>query len=207
MRSGGVVGKVQEKAAWYRMPVPTRYPQPLSQGLSALPAPLTQGSQALRGTKAPLRGSQALRGTEASLRGSQAPRGREGECSVQRKQNAALVSYARQLRKNMTPHERRLWFCFLKQYPVRFVRQKVLGSYIVDFYCAEARLAVELDGAQHYEDKAEKQDQLRTAFLQKYGLQVIRISNQAVDRQFFSVCSQIDALVKKRLGKSDKKLQ
>ena len=198
---------VQEKAAWYRMPVPTRYPQPLSQGLSALPAPLTQGSQALRGTKAPLRGSQALRGTEASLRGSQALRGREGECSVQRKQNAALVSYARQLRKNMTPHERRLWFCFLKQYPVRFVRQKVLGSYIVDFYCAEARLAVELDGAQHYEDKAEKQDQLRTAFLQKYGLQVIRISNQAVDRQFFSVCSQIDALVKKRLGKSDKKPQ
>ena len=126
---------------------------------------------------------------------------------MQRKQNAVLVSYARQLRKNMTPHERRLWFCFLKQYPVRFVRQKVLGSYIVDFYCAEARLAVELDGAQHYEDKAEKQDQLRTAFLQKYGLQVIRISNQAVDRQFFSVCSQIDALVKKKLGKSDKKLQ
>ena len=126
---------------------------------------------------------------------------------MQRKQNAVLVSYARQLRKNMTPHERRLWFCFLKQYPVRFVRQKVLGSYIVDFYCAEARLAVELDGAQHYEDKAEKQDQLRTAFLQKYGLQVIRISNQAVDRQFFSVCSQIDALVKKRLGKNDKKSQ
>ena len=194
MRSGGVVGRVQEKAAWYRMPVPTRHLQPLSQGLTALPAPLTQGSQ-------------ALRGTEASRRGSQALRGREGECSVQRKQNAVLVSYARQLRKNMTPHERRLWFCFLKQYPVRFVRQKVLGSYIVDFYCAEARLAVELDGAQHYEDKAEKQDQLRTAFLQKYGLQVIRISNQAVDRQFFSVCSQIDALVKKRLGKSDKKLQ
>ena len=194
MRSGGVVGRVQEKAAWYRMPVPTRHLQPLSQGLTALPAPLTQGSQ-------------APRGTEASLRGSQAPRGREGECSVQRKQNAALVSYARQLRKNMTPHERRLWFCFLKQYPVRFVRQKVLGSYIVDFYCAEARLAVELDGAQHYEDKAEKQDQLRTAFLQKYGLQVIRISNQAVDRQFFSVCLQIDALVKKRLGKSDKKPQ
>ena len=185
---------VQEKAAWYRLPVPTRYPQPLSQGLSALPAPLTQGSQ-------------APAGDGVSLRGSQAPRGREGECSVQRKQNAALVSYARQLRKNMTPHERRLWFCFLKQYPVRFVRQKVLGSYIVDFYCAEARLAVELDGAQHYEDKAEEQDQLRTAFLQKYGLQVIRISNQAVDRQFFSVCLQIDALVKKRLGKSDKKLQ
>ena len=135
MRSGGVVGRVQEKAACYRKPVPIRHLQPLSQGLSALPAPLTQGSQALRGTKAPLRGSQALRGTEASLRGSQAlrgteaslsgsqaPRGREGECSVQRKQNAVLVSYARQLRKNMTPHERRLWFCFLKQYPVRFVR-------------------------------------------------------------------------------------
>ena len=51
MRSGGVVGTVQEKAAWYRKPVPTRYSQPLSQGLTALPAPLTQGSQALRGTK------------------------------------------------------------------------------------------------------------------------------------------------------------
>ncbi len=77
MRSGGVVGKVQEEVACDRKPVPTRYPQPLSQGLSALPAPLTQGSQALRGTEASLRGSQALRGTEASLRGSQALRGTE----------------------------------------------------------------------------------------------------------------------------------
>ena len=66
---------VQEKVACNRLPAPTRYPQPLSQGLSALPAPLTQGSQALRGTEAPRRGSQALRGTEAPRRGSQALRG------------------------------------------------------------------------------------------------------------------------------------
>ena len=63
MRSGGVVGRVQEKVACNRKPVPIRYPQPLSQGLTALPAPLTQGSQALRGTKVPLRGSQAPQGT------------------------------------------------------------------------------------------------------------------------------------------------
>ena len=88
MRSGGVVGLVQEKAAWYRQPVPTRHPQPLSQGLTALPAPLTQGSQALRGTgfspsvacgdSSLVRGSQALRGTKVPLRGSQALRGDRG---------------------------------------------------------------------------------------------------------------------------------
>ena len=61
-----------------------------------------------------------------------------------------LTPRARELRKNMTPEERHLWYDFLRTYPVRFLRQKVVGEYILDFYCASVKLAVEVDGTQHY---------------------------------------------------------
>ena len=72
---------------------------------------------------------------------------------MQSKHNKQLVPLARALRKNMTKEERRLWYDFLRDYPVRFSRQKVLGRYIADFYSAEAKLIIELDGSQHYEDE------------------------------------------------------
>ena len=65
---------------------------------------------------------------------------REGEIVMQRKHNKELVSVARMPRKNMTKEEKHLWYDFLRTYPVRFSRQKVLGNYIEDFYCAEANL-------------------------------------------------------------------
>ena len=68
------------------------------------------------------------------------------------KHNKALTPIARKLRKDMTREERHLWYDFLREYPIRFLRQKVIGSYVVDFYCAAAKLVVELDGAQHYEE-------------------------------------------------------
>ena len=67
------------------------------------------------------------------------------------KHNKALTPIARKLRKDMTREERHLWYDFLREYPIRFLRQKVIGSYVVDFYCAAAKLVVELDGSQHYE--------------------------------------------------------
>ena len=94
--------------------------------------------------------------------------------AVQPKHNRELVPLARELRRNMTQEERRLWYDFLRSYPVRFYRQKVLGSCIVDFYCARARLAIELDGSQHAQPDAVLRDAERTAFLQSYGLQVLR---------------------------------
>ena len=96
---------------------------------------------------------------------------------MDRKHNPQLVQNARELRKNMTREERHLWYDFLRDYSVRFTRQKVLGKYIVDFYCAKAKLIVEVDGTQHFEEQGAAYDRERTAYLAQYGLQVIRISN------------------------------
>ena len=105
---------------------------------------------------------------------------------------------ARTLRKNMTPEERNLWYGFLKTYPCQFRRQKQFGSYIVDFYCAQAKLVIELDGSQHYTEEAQEYDRERTNYLNSLGLEVIRISNLDVSRKFQSVCEYIDNAVKER---------
>ena len=119
---------------------------------------------------------------------------------MQSKHNRQLVPFAKQLRKEMTKEERHLWYDFLRTYPVRFNRQKVLGKYIADFYSAEAKLVVELDGSQHYEDEHSIQDQERTAFLEGYGLRVIRIPNNEVNMNFYGVCEYIDTAVKQSLS-------
>ena len=116
------------------------------------------------------------------------------------KHNSQLVPLAKQLRKEMTREERHLWYDFLRSYPVRFSRQKVLGKYIADFYCAEARLVLELDGSQHYEGKNPEKDAERTAFLEGYGLQILRIPNIEISRNFRGVCEYIDAAVKQSLS-------
>ena len=119
---------------------------------------------------------------------------------MQSKHNKQLIPLAKQLRKEMTKEERHLWYDFLRSYPVRFSRQKVLGKYIADFYSAEAKLVIELDGSQHYEDGNIEKDAQRTAFLEAYGLTVIRIPNNKVSNNFRSVCEYIDAAVKQSLS-------
>ena len=114
--------------------------------------------------------------------------------------NPKLKTNAQELRKNMTKEERHLWYDFLRTYPVRFTRQKVLGRYIADFYSAEAKLVIELDGSQHYEDINAEKDTERTAFLEGYGLTVIRIPNNEVMRNFRGVCEYIDAAVRQSLS-------
>ena len=116
------------------------------------------------------------------------------------KHNKSLVSNARNLRKNMTKEERHLWYDFLRSYPVKFLRQKILGMYIVDFYCAEAKLIVELDGSQHYEDKGMEYDIGRTAYLEQYGVRVLRIPNNEVNQNFSGVCTCIDIAVMQSLS-------
>ena len=113
--------------------------------------------------------------------------------------NSQLVPLAKTLRKNMTKEERHLWYDFLRNYPVRFRRQKVIGSYIVDFYCADAKLIIELDGSQHYEDINREKDAERTAFLEQQGFSVIRIPNNEVTKNFSGVCEYIDILVNSTL--------
>ena len=116
------------------------------------------------------------------------------------KHNRELVPFAKQLRKEMTKEERHLWYDFLRTYPVRFLRQKVIGNYIVDFYCARANIVVELDGSQHYEAQAQEEDFRRTAYLQQFGVSVIRIPNCDVNNNFEGVCQIIDLAVKQSLS-------
>ena len=118
---------------------------------------------------------------------------------MERKHNSALTKNARALRKNMTKEERHLWYDFLKTYPARFLRQKVIDNYIVDFYCHDARLIIELDGSQHYEKEGLLKDKIRTERIETRGLTVIRIPNNEVMKNFSSVCEYIDTVVKESL--------
>ena len=120
---------------------------------------------------------------------------------MQRKHNAALTPAARQLRREMTKEERHLWYDFLRAYPVRFLRQKILGQYIADFYCASAKLVIELDGSQHFEEKQLQKDAERTCFLEGYHIFVLRFAYNEVNENFEGVCQVIDQTVKERLKK------
>ena len=122
---------------------------------------------------------------------------------MQPKHNKALTPMAKLLRRNMTKEERHLWYDFLRQHPARFSRQKVLGRYIADFYSAKAQLVIELDGSQHYEEQNIEQDTARTAFLEGYGLTVIRIPNNEIMQNFDGVCSYIDLVVQQSLSQPD----
>ena len=119
---------------------------------------------------------------------------------MDRKHNKNIVPFAKELRKNMTKEERHLWYDFLRDYPVKFTRQKVLGKYIADFYCAKANLVVELDGSGHYEDVGLINDEKRTQYLEQYGIKVIRISNLDILKNFEGVCMYIDNEVKQSLS-------
>ena len=88
---------------------------------------------------------------------------------------------------------------FLRLYPIRFLRQKVIDDYIVDFYCHEARLIVELDGSQHYEEKGLLKDKIRTERIESRNLTVIRIPNNEINRNFRGVCEYIDWCVNESL--------
>ena len=121
------------------------------------------------------------------------------ENRMQRKHNPKLTSNARSLRKNMTKEERHLWYDYLKNYSVRFLRQKVIDNYVVDFYCHDAKLIIELDGSQHYEEKGLLKDKIRTERLEERNLTVIRIPNIEVNKNFRGVCEYIDITVKEIL--------
>ena len=99
----------------------------------------------------------------------------------------------------MTKQERRLWYGCLRDCGVRFQRQKVIGHYIVDFYCASAKLVIELDGSQHFEPEGAEYDKRRTAFLEQYGLNIVRIPNNEVDRNFAGVCEYIDNAIRQSM--------
>ena len=112
--------------------------------------------------------------------------------------NKSNIPLAKELRKNMTPWERKLWYDYLRYYPVRFQRQKAIGDYIADFYCAKAKLVIELDGGGHYTPEQAEKDAVRTNALESMNLTVLRICNLDIDRNFSGVCEYIDLTVKNR---------
>ena len=116
--------------------------------------------------------------------------------------NKENIPLAKALRKNMTPWERNLWYDFLRNYPIRFQRQKAIGNYIADFYCAKARLIIELDGGGHYTTEQRIKDEQRTNDLNAMNLTVVRICNLDIDRNFRGVCAYIDCLVQNSLPQS-----
>ena len=105
--------------------------------------------------------------------------------------NPHLKSYAQKLRKEMTKEERHLWYDFLKGLPVTFNRQKVIGNYIVDFYCASSKLIIEIDGSQHYEAQGIESDKKRDEYFKKLGIQVLRYSNEDINHNYDGVCEDI----------------
>lgn len=110
--------------------------------------------------------------------------------------NKSLKSFSSNLRNNATPEEKKLWFNFLRNYQIQFNRQRIIGNYIVDFYCDKAKLAVEIDGSQHFEESGLKNDTERTNYLNDCGVRVIRFTNDEVNHSFYEVCSVIDNTVK-----------
>ena len=120
---------------------------------------------------------------------------------MQRKHNKNIVPIAKMLRKSMTKEEKHLWYDFLRTHPVRFSRQKILGKYVADFYSAQAKLVIELDGSGHYTEEGKRYDQERTAFLEGYGLTVIRIPNVEIHSNFKGVCKYIDHIIERSLGR------
>ena len=110
-----------------------------------------------------------------------------------------LNTYSRDLRNNATKQENHLWYDFLKLQPCQFYRQRIIGEYIADFYCHKAKLVIELDGAQHYENDALEYDAQRTEYLESLGLIVLRFTNRDVDEDFKAVCMMIEQTILSQL--------
>ena len=106
--------------------------------------------------------------------------------------NANLTDCSQKLRRGMTKEEKHLWYDFLKTLPITINRQKVVGRYILDFYCATKKIAIELDGSQHFEKDGREKDEERDAFLNENGIQVLRYSNYDLNYNFEGVCKDIE---------------
>lgn len=105
--------------------------------------------------------------------------------------NKSLVENAQVLRKDMTPEERHIWYDFLKYLPQTVKRQYNIGNYILDFYIAKYKIAIEIDGSQHLEPENMKADEKRDEFLLENGITVLRYANKEINSNFTNVCSDI----------------
>ena len=112
------------------------------------------------------------------------------------KYNSKLKLLARQLRNDMTVEERKLWYEYLRNCGARFLRQKIIGNYIVDFYCPSKNIVIEIDGGQHFEPDALEKDKVRDEYLKMLGLIVLRYNNLEIRNHFEGVCLDIENNIK-----------
>ena len=113
--------------------------------------------------------------------------------------NKKLKERSNELRNNATKQENHLWYDFLKNCRLQFYRQRIIGNFIVDFYCPKAKLVIELDGKQHYEEETMEHDALRTEYLNSLGLYVLRFSNRDIDHSFEVVCRSVEEAILSQL--------
>lgn len=121
--------------------------------------------------------------------------------------NNHLLPVARKLRADMTAEEKKLWYQYLRKYRPRFYKQKIIDNFIVDFYCAAACLAIELDGSQYFSETGEEKDKIRTEIIEKRGVMVLRFNNMQVKRHFPEVCMVMDRIVKERIKELQKDIE
>ena len=105
--------------------------------------------------------------------------------------NKTLTEFSKELRKNMTPEEKHLWYDFLKYLPMTVKRQYVVVNYILDFFIPTANIAIELDGSQHGEPEARKADQERDRDLLSMGIKTLRYTNIDINKNFDGVIIDI----------------
>ncbi len=112
--------------------------------------------------------------------------------------NPIMKTRSQALRKNATDEEKQLWYRYLKNYPIQWYRQRIIGNYIADFYCKKLKIVIELDGSQHYEETTMEYDRARTAYFQSQGIEVIRFTNTDIQKNLRGVCDYIDLKVAER---------
>jgi very-short-patch-repair endonuclease len=114
------------------------------------------------------------------------------------------IGKAKELRKNMTYQEKKLWYQFLSKHSIRFQRQKVIGGFIADFYCAQALLVIKVDGLQHHTAYGSAYDEDRTRILRKYNLSILRLSIEDIENHFVDVCVRIEENIQTRITEHSK---
>ena len=105
--------------------------------------------------------------------------------------NTSLKDNSKELRKEMTPEEKELWYNFLKKLPFPVKRQKIILNFILDFYIPKVKVAIEIDGRQHLEKEHLEKDSARDKILSEYGITVWRYPNESIDDNFTKVCNDI----------------
>ena len=117
------------------------------------------------------------------------------ENSIYLPYNKKLFQKARDLRNRTTSEENKLWYQYLSKSHMRFLRQKPIDNYILDFYCPEKKIGIEIDGSQHYTEEGMEYDKIRTDILKGYKITIIRFTNEEIKKNFIGVCEYIESII------------